>query len=94
MFHQESWLDGQSPGMTVVRGTVGSILKQPQLNDPLPVMQVKRKYNVQTPLSPPKTGIKKVASEFGPGTIESDDEIENYSGSGSEGEEEVSLSCV
>lgn len=32
---------------------------------------------------------KKEDSEFGPGTIESDDEIENFSGSGSEDEDEI-----
>ncbi|KAK7076091.1 putative ATP-dependent RNA helicase ddx27, partial [Halocaridina rubra] len=35
------------------------------------------------------TSERKTASEFGPGTIYSDDEIENYSGSGSESEEEL-----
>ncbi|XP_064115137.1 uncharacterized protein LOC135221252 [Macrobrachium nipponense] len=32
---------------------------------------------------------RKCDGEYGPGTIESDDEIENYSGSGSDSEDEI-----
>lgn len=38
-------------------------------------------------------GSKKLDLDYGPGTIESDDEIANYSGSGSESEDEVSSFC-